>query len=167
MPLLNNHFRTPRPRCRDHSRTHSMASTTSEALVPGKCVFPWNPEMTNDGHVSSALGVSHFEGTTARNSEYAEEGVSMSYRRRKVVYDSDTTQEACTGADDDNDDLPVSAKVWNTIELLELIFCHLSASDLVTASRVNDTFFQCITNSPLTQTKLLLCPSGRAARTWY
>lgn len=70
--------------------------------------------------------------------------------------DEDQTVHAITSVVESVQPTAASSKVWNTSELLEQILSTLSAKDLIAASDVNDTFYNCLINSPGLREKLWL-----------
>jgi hypothetical protein len=65
------------------------------------------------------------------------------------------------------EDLPASAKVWNTTELLEQIISHLPAAAIVLVSGTNRMSYNCVKGSSLAQSKLFLRPSDREQEVWW
>jgi hypothetical protein len=67
----------------------------------------------------------------------------------------------------DDEDLPASAKVWNTTELLEQIISYLPAADIVVLSGANKMSYNCVNNSSFAQVKLLMRPSNLEPEVWW
>jgi hypothetical protein len=73
----------------------------------------------------------------------------------------------CQHTNTDDEDLPASAKVWNTTELLEQIISYLPAADIVVLSGANKMSYNCVNNSSFAQVKLLMRPSNLEPEVWW
>lgn len=59
------------------------------------------------------------------------------------------------------------SQIWYTTELLEQVISNLPGVDIVVVSGVDKTARNCVANSSLAQTKMLLRPSGHRLEIWY